>query len=502
MILRNLLLMAKKYNVLFIKENKLALCSYTLVSFMNSICPYLLSLCLSAAIEEFRRYFVVFLLILGIYFISSYFHNNLSQILLVKYQGSLLMRLFNKSVDNGNVLLDEQQNDTAFSQKIINETKNVANYYIVSMMDFFKGVLGIGCALLILLYLNVTVTLSLMIVLGLYSCFVLKTNKIIYQNQKEVMRLQADYFACGDELIENIEQVKYYSLYERVLDRYLRKGLDYFKVFLKRMDIQILQNTSLVFLRYLFLVIYVVVLLLQSTIDTSTYSRLLLVMTIIEPFFSQCSTVLNYVQNRQMIKVSWENLNQIVRENKNEKPVDKTVLDKIEKIELINIHGKYQKCSPITYTFEKNNVYCITGKNGVGKSTLFHILLGFDSKYSGKVMINQHLLEHLDLKKMFHHQIFYMDQSSEVLEFIDIPDLKRQPSRGERQQILLNEMDENIKDALILLDEPSASIDEKQKEFLIKKLTNLSQNNIVLVITHDDVLLKCPFIRLELVGNE
>ena len=55
-----------------------------------------------------------------------------------------------------------------------------------------------------------------------------------------------------------------------------------------------------------------------------------------------------------------------------------------------------------------------------------------------------------------------------------------------------------IHHALILLDEPSASLDATAKQALVEKLSLLANENIVLVITHDKALVQPAFVEVRM----
>lgn len=67
-------------------------------------------------------------------------------------------------------------------------------------------------------------------------------------------------------------------------------------------------------------------------------------------------------------------------------------------IEVKNLTKKYQNkiiFENISFSIEKNSIFCLAGKSGVGKTTLMKILSTLDFNYSGSVLIDD-----LDIKKL------------------------------------------------------------------------------------------------------
>jgi len=181
----------------------------------------------------------------------------------------------------------------------------------------------------------------------------------------------------------------------------------------------------------------------------------------------------------------------------------------------------------INCSVNENEFVVLLGKNGIGKSTLIHSVLGFQSYQKGRILLNG-----LDVKQMSHKQmaqqvavvfsklhqvpqikVFELlrlariphqsylkstnqtedDLINRVLNLVGITDLKyryaNELSEGQLQLVMIARA--LVQDtSLLILDEPTANLDlENQLRVfeLIKKLkeeTNLS----IVMITHDAAL--------------
>lgn len=135
----------------------------------------------------------------------------------------------------------------------------------------------------------------------------------------------------------------------------------------------------------------------------------------------------------------------------------------------------------INFEILRGELIHVTGDNGIGKSSLFKAILGYEG-----------LLLYPLVKKKFSY--FYLPQM-ENKEFLlplnlrDIsassPELKwNQASGGERKKNMLNRALSNNAD-LYILDEPYNHLDEETISSINKKIANLiQQNKTVIMISH------------------
>jgi len=183
--------------------------------------------------------------------------------------------------------------------------------------------------------------------------------------------------------------------------------------------------------------------------------------------------------------------------------------------------------SDLNLVIKKNEKVLIQGRSGIGKTTLFKILLGFETIEKGSVTFNGKDIDKEHVKEI-RHQIFYLSQDidlkNERVTFLldelqehnvlknqdqaifsrlmDLLDLKtvvlnqsvKDLSGGERQRIGL--LIGFLMDRPVwLLDEPTSALDETLK----RKITDyiVAQDKTIVIISHDDVWKKNSTIRIE-----
>ena len=162
-------------------------------------------------------------------------------------------------------------------------------------------------------------------------------------------------------------------------------------------------------------------------------------------------------------------------------------------------------------TLEENKIYGLLGKNGVGKSTLLHLLAGLNRPNRGKVLIDgdditernpmtmskifivteEFELPNMSLKKYVKlNRPFYPDFSDEILEKClndfeigDISDLGAL-SMGTKKKVYMSfALATNAK--YLLMDEPTNGLDIESKSLFRKVIAqNMTDDRTMIISTH------------------
>jgi len=176
---------------------------------------------------------------------------------------------------------------------------------------------------------------------------------------------------------------------------------------------------------------------------------------------------------------------------------------------------------------QKNQKILIQGKSGIGKTTLFKILLGFETVDRGRILFNDLDIVKENIKEI-RRQIFYLSQDidlkdervgnlleevleynsiknrekarvTELLDFLDLNDTilsqtVSELSGGERQRVgllfcfLLDR-------PVWLLDEPTSALDDIMKNRIAEYIVDL--NKTIIIISHDDVWKNNKTVKIE-----
>jgi ABC-type multidrug transport system ATPase subunit len=163
----------------------------------------------------------------------------------------------------------------------------------------------------------------------------------------------------------------------------------------------------------------------------------------------------------------------------------------------------------LSLTFEKGHHYFLSGKSGIGKTTLLNIIKGYENPDEGQCIRDESSIayvfqddllfsnltveDNMNIRMATIHPVMSMD---EALSKLHILDLKKQKvsalSGGERQRVSLAMT--LVKDAdIILFDEPTSRLDEANKEEFIMNLLNLFHEKTIIVTSHETNLYKRYF---------
>lgn len=190
-------------------------------------------------------------------------------------------------------------------------------------------------------------------------------------------------------------------------------------------------------------------------------------------------------------------------------------------IEVSNLsfsYGDHQVLNDISFTAEDNQLLSILGPNGVGKSTMFRCILGLQSGYRGKILINGIDIKEINIREMakliayipqshypsFNFSVFDMvlmgtsiqvsaisspgkkqiEKVQAALERLGIEHLKNrgytQISGGERQLVLIARA--LVQDTKVLImDEPAANLDFGNQVRVMSVIKSLAKDGYTII---------------------
>ncbi len=199
----------------------------------------------------------------------------------------------------------------------------------------------------------------------------------------------------------------------------------------------------------------------------------------------------------------------------------------IRAVNISKTFGATKALRGVSFEFYPSEIFSIVGANGAGKSTFIKILCGYYSEYGGEIYVDDKLVKFNSPKDAYDAGIQVVHQNieqgvvqnmsvaenlalDEVLSFESslIYDKKRIKQRAleiaKKMNLEYLDMDANIQDItqsekqmiiiaralskkpkLLILDEPTSSISEKEAELLFQKLYKLRDEGVsILYISH------------------
>ena len=191
-------------------------------------------------------------------------------------------------------------------------------------------------------------------------------------------------------------------------------------------------------------------------------------------------------------------------------------------IELKNINKNFFENNLFTnfnYQFNIGQSYALIGQSGCGKTTLLNIIGKLEAIDGGEVIVNNTSLNKIKEKEYFRSYVSYLFQNYGLIENKSIKDNLELSFVGKNitskekiknmlqdlEQVNLN-LDINrkifslsggesqrvaiaktiLKDTpIILADEPTASLDEKNRDEIMNLILKLQRNRLIIIATHD-----------------
>ena len=182
-------------------------------------------------------------------------------------------------------------------------------------------------------------------------------------------------------------------------------------------------------------------------------------------------------------------------------------------IELENINKNYGKnkiLNNLNLSFPDNGLFIISGKNGVGKTTLLYIIGLLDFDFGGDLYIDNinvkktdinylreyrnknisyifskgNLIPYLNVKDNLEIEI---ENKDDIIKFIDLPDNQDVRTLSGGEELLLSLSHEvSLKKKIYLLDEVTSALDDDNLKKLMEILKQLSEKCLIVLVAHDE----------------
>ncbi|MEE0927962.1 MAG: ABC transporter ATP-binding protein, partial [Acutalibacteraceae bacterium] len=174
-------------------------------------------------------------------------------------------------------------------------------------------------------------------------------------------------------------------------------------------------------------------------------------------------------------------------------------------------YGSNEVLKDFSYSFGDNGFYLLFGPSGSGKTTLINIICGVLSFEEGTVLIDEEIFSGTPHWDMVRDKIGYVTQQVHFVDYLTVRenlllasaddnaiqellmkyglynrlnDFPAELSVGERQRIaIIQEVLTNKE--ILLLDEPTASLDPENKLIVFEMLKELSKKKCVICSSHD-----------------
>ncbi|MEW8955521.1 ATP-binding cassette domain-containing protein [Clostridium sp.] len=527
----------KKYIYLTSKYKLFLFVLLSLISVVYSmIMPYLNGKFLDYIIIDKNINFVLkFALLIAGFSIGTVVLNYILKILQICIQTDIAFNFNHDMIQHMQriPLLKLEQFDSVYlNQRINSDVNEISNFILNNIILFSLRWLTIALELFLIYKINKNIFTLALIFLPIYCIIYLFTKKPIFKKSYEMKEEQNRFFQNLNDQLEMVRSIKIDGTFSKNKERMKDNYHKYFTLYLSYSKFMTLLSS----LDSIFSVLFSAVLLVLGAIELLRGNLTVGQFTIVNSYFSKIVLEMRYYldigKSYQSAKAALsriEELQNIEEEHNGEK-----MLYPIESISIKDITFSYKESdrnilSHFSRTFSKNSIYVIKGGNGMGKSTLIHILLGIIQEgVIGNISYNATEIEALNLydirlkniavvqQKMKFPNVKIRELLGEFINFEKDEELEYYIIQNHLESLfcnahfsVMNYLDKHVcelsggelqkmailrailKDVKVLvLDEPTSAFDKESVDYFLEIIKEISINKIVIIITHNSELEK------------
>lgn len=433
----------------------------------------------------------------------------------------------------------DSQNIAYLNQRVNTDSNNIVTFWLSLLTGILINSISLIISIYIILKTNIWMTLFIILLMIIYY-LLYKFSKIIIQKiileQKEA---NDRYISALQEQLSKVKLIKINNLFAFFLKRLDRSFQKLLKINIRNQKISYIFTSSDTLITISFQMILFIfggLMIVEGKLTIGTFS-------ILSSYFS---TIVNSI--KYFITIAGNYLDTLVASNRIMELLEMTpetngkiILNNIEKIKLENVSFTYlikNIINNFSYEFKKGNIYALSGDNGKGKTTLLNLILGlYIDDFEGKILYDDYDIKDVNIYET-RNNIAYSSQEDIIINDSILTnilfdqdfeskrdDLKNlftcflfksfyKKEKKELNNIIINEQGSNysggeikklmlirtfIKNSsVIILDEPSNSLDVESKKMLIKILNDIKQNSIIIIVTHDCEIKKIADYIIEL----
>ena len=503
---------AKKFKLSFCKSFLMTVL-VSLVNLATIIYFRLILNQISTSSTEIIKYLVILCLLL----VCTSFINVLWSIYLDKFGGEYIAYLVHQCQTSIHNTQYKNIDSAKISHTLYNDVLNI--FRVVG--NFIPSLLCSAMLIILLLIFSATIDLFISlfllmsIIVGIMISYV--SRKIIVESSTSTNQKLKEYYNTLHEYTDKVEYIKTNNLLSYFANITQTKIINFISSSIKE-DKKIYFFSTFT-QNYNSLMQFILSILLSLPVYQNSLPNLAFYIILFNFLMSQGQRMELLFQQINRNRICFTNISDI--RNLPALHGNKPIFD-ISSIELKNITFSYSdKSNNVLDHFSlklmKGDFALVKGTNGIGKTTLFRILLNQYSPTSGEVLINNEKLDSYSISS-YYENIAYISQYEPVLntsiknylEEISHTKIKsdtvdkiisrlqmsnlhhineNELSGGEKKKVLLSKLmtlEENV--SLILIDEVDAELDTETRDKFYSHLNNLAskQDKIILVIQHND----------------
>jgi ATP-binding cassette subfamily C protein len=470
-----------------------------------------------------NKLFILLIIIFIVFFLKNIFiilFSYWQKKFLYSKQWEITNLIFRKYLDN-NAILNKH---TSEIQTNIGLSYNTP-YWVMNLFNIFSELIILITIIFFLLFVNFKVTIALLsICLSILFIFNLIFKKKFIGWSKNSVVSVANSTKSQIESFSGLREITVLGIkdffYNKFNNNTFRLSKTLFKINFSEQFPRVVLEIVFIFV-ILFTIFYLTKQAKSFEEIIPTLALYFVTSVRLVPLFGKIITninSLNFAKTMVMRLIEIKNIN--IKPYK-----DKKIIQNFKYINFNNVRFSYEKKEnplKINLKLKNNKFYGLIGKSGSGKTTFSNLLLGLINPNTGKIfidktnlnyckdswrnlvglvsqevfIINDTLSKNIVLgsedEQINKEKILYALKYAELKEFIKKNNIKdfilaengKNISAGQRQRIgIARALYRNPR--VIILDEPTSSLDSLTSKNFIKTLNKIKKNKLVIMCTHD-----------------
>ncbi len=442
----------------------------------------------------------------------------------------------------------KKSNSSILISNITNEVSEVANNYLMPCILLLSELILISSIFIFLIIFDTKLTLivSTVMIFVMFLYFLFLNKKLKFWGESRQLNLQLK-IKTLQEGFNSIKETKLYRKEKFFLNLFRNFNFNYASINKKYLFFSsVPKNIFEIFSVAIFIIF--ILLIFSATNSPEIVIQKIAVFSFVAfrilPSFNKITSSLQRIKfGNPALKLVSEEFDKNYLTTNNSGNNDNIEFDK--SINFIDVGFSFDKKKYIfknfNFSVNKRDIVCIIGKSGSGKSTFLEIIMTLIFPDQGKILLdNKYNI--FDYKDVWMSKIGYVPQfvyftddtirkniafgirdedidenkiidsveKSGLSEFVNnlseginyrVGEFGTKLSGGERQRLGIARALYN-KPNILILDEPTSSLDEESEIKVLNQIKKLKENVTILIATHDETVKKISDITLKIYNNK
>jgi ATP-binding cassette subfamily B protein len=344
---------------------------------------------------------VLFILITLIRLIQSYLFSSLNQMMIFDIKKDMFHKILNLPIE-----AFDKMRSGEFMSRLNNDAGVIANLITGQLLSSIINILKVIIIGSAMFFISIKLSLVILIAFPCSYFVFIYFGRVLRKKQSEIAKLNDLYFSTVQESVVGIREIKCLGIKDSFLFRYIKLGEK-----LKDRGIKIgifnsfsdVSSQTIKFTTELVAIILGFYLIINGELSVELFIAF---MAYSEQFSSSLMELTQLNSNLQQALVSVERIFELLDNlSFSEEKYGKTNYQSIQgNVKFDNVYFNYEDgvdiLKGISFEIPQNNTIAFVGGSGVGKTTIFNLILRFYNPIKGKISIDGYNIFDFDEKSL------------------------------------------------------------------------------------------------------